>query len=189
MILPLIAVLLVGSPDSKLRVVDEASKPLAGLKVVREWQTSEEKKGTAEAITDKNGEVSFPRVETSISLFKRLTKPLLVFVPASCGPSWEIYGMSTYRIYTPGRFTLKFDSKIWKRDSGVWKRSDGLCIRDPDEMKKYHPNENYQEFYFFNITSSFDFTLMLFKEKEPNQAPEPTPTTVTPPAGQEARQP
>ena len=27
------------------------------------------------------------------------------------------------------------------------------------------------------------------KETEPNQAPEPTPTTVTPPAGQEARQP
>ena len=26
-------------------------------------------------------------------------------------------------------------------------------------------------------------------KKEPNQAPEPTPTTVTPPAGQEARQP
>ena len=26
-------------------------------------------------------------------------------------------------------------------------------------------------------------------ETEPNQAPEPTPTTVTPPAGQEARQP
>jgi zinc transporter ZupT len=27
------------------------------------------------------------------------------------------------------------------------------------------------------------------KRKQPNQAPEPTPTTVTPPAGQEARQP
>ena len=27
------------------------------------------------------------------------------------------------------------------------------------------------------------------RKKEPNQAPEPTPTTVTPPAGQEARQP
>ena len=27
------------------------------------------------------------------------------------------------------------------------------------------------------------------REKSPNQAPEPTPTTVTPPAGQEARQP
>jgi len=26
-------------------------------------------------------------------------------------------------------------------------------------------------------------------QKEPNQAPEPTPTAVTPPAGQEARQP
>jgi len=26
-------------------------------------------------------------------------------------------------------------------------------------------------------------------KKKPNQAPEPTPTTVTPPAGQEARQP
>jgi len=28
-----------------------------------------------------------------------------------------------------------------------------------------------------------------FKENQPNQSPEPTPTAVTPPAGQEARQP
>ena len=43
--------------------------------------------------------------------------------------------------------------------------------------------------------SSRDRLLLLFvedalsKKTEPNQAPEPTPTAVTPPAGQEARQP
>jgi hypothetical protein len=34
-----------------------------------------------------------------------------------------------------------------------------------------------------------DLRQQLLKSEKPNQAPEPTPTAVTPPAGQEARQP
>jgi len=172
MILTLLAVLLVGSPDSTLRVVDKAGAPMIGVRVVREWQTSEEKEGKADAITDKNGEARFPRVETSISALKKTLKPLLAYVPASCGPSSEIYGMTTFRVYTTKRFTQRFDEKIWKRDNEVWVRSDGLCIRAPEVIRKYDPTESYQELYFFNITSAFDFTLILYEE-EPNQSSQP----------------
>jgi len=41
-----------------------------------------------------------------------------------------------------------------------------------------------------HITTSYSLRKLLMAQKQPaNQAPEPTPTTVTPPAGQEARQP
>jgi hypothetical protein len=169
MILPLLAVLLVGSPDCKLHVVDQAGTPLTGIRVVRAWETSEGKKGTAEALTDTNGEVSFPKIETSISALTKVFKPLLVFVPASCGPSSEIYGLSTFRVYAAKYYTPHFDGKIWKRESEVWVRSDGLCIRDPAEERKYHPNDSYQELYFFNHKTTFDFTLVLYADA--NQPP------------------
>ena len=45
-------------------------------------------------------------------------------------------------------------------------------------------------FMLVSITIAVWLFLRLYPiETEPNQAPEPTPTTVTPPAGQEARQP
>ena len=73
---------LVASPNSKLRVVDDSKQPLTGVRVVRLWDTSEGQKGEEEAITDDRGEVSFKRVAVGMSMLKRLTKPLLVFVPA-----------------------------------------------------------------------------------------------------------
>src|SRR5580698_7980112 len=106
---------LVASPNAKLRIVADSGKPLGGLRVIRKWDTSEGQKGQDEAVTDRNGEVRFDRKAFTISLFKRLTKPLSVFVPASCGPGWEIYGHAEFDIYWPGGYRLKFDGATWKR--------------------------------------------------------------------------
>jgi len=138
---------------------------MPNVRVVREWKTSEGEKGESESLTDKNGDVVFPLVKTKISLIKRVTKPLLVFVPSSCGPSWEIYGMSTFRVYSSPNYTPQFDDKVWRRNMEVWERKDGLCFRDPEGVRKAFPDESFQEFYFFNIKGDFDFTLKLYKIK------------------------
>ena len=36
---------IVASPNSKFHIVDEARRPLAGLRVVRQWDTSEDPEG------------------------------------------------------------------------------------------------------------------------------------------------
>ena len=80
---------LAASPNSKLRIVDAMKQPLAGVRVVRSWDTSEEKKGETEASTDARGEVAFERVTFRMSMLRRVSKPLLIFVPSSCGPGWK----------------------------------------------------------------------------------------------------
>jgi hypothetical protein len=154
---------LVASPNSKLRVVDDSGHPLIGVRVVRGWSTSEEQHGENEAITDTSGVVSFQREAFSMSLLKRLTKPLLIFVPASCGPGWEVYGHSEFRIYWPDGYTLKFDDGSWKRVNEVWEGHDGICIRDPDVIRQYR-HESYVELYFFTMRHDFDYTLTVYRE-------------------------
>ena len=154
---------LVASPNSKVRVVDDSRQPLTGLLVVRSWETSEQQKGQQEAITDGNGQVSFRRVVVHMSLLKRLIKPLLVFVPVPCGPSWEIYGHSEFRIYWPYGYALKFDGATWKRVDEVYQSRDGVCIRDPEVVRQIG-HENYVELYFFNKRQDFDYTLTVYRQ-------------------------
>jgi len=45
------------------------------------------------------------------------------------------------------------------------------------------------EFDLYNMRDSDELWFVRWSEKEPNQAPEPTPMSVTPPAAQEPRQP
>jgi hypothetical protein len=157
---------LVASPHSTLRVVDGKKQPVSGLRVIRAWDTSEGQKGQEEAITDTKGEVSFKKVVVSMSVLKRLTKPLLIFVPASCGLGWDIYGHSEFHIYRPDGYTLKFDNTTWRREAEVYQNRDGVCIRDPDVIKQYRP-ENYVELYFFNKRQDFDYTLTLSRNDKP----------------------
>jgi hypothetical protein len=149
---------LIASPNSKIRVVDDSGRPLTGVRVVREWRTSEEHHGQDEAATDASGVVSFQQMAVHMSLLKRITKPLLVFVPASCGPGWEVYGHSEFRIYWPTGYALRLDGGKWKREYEVWKSADGVCIRDPAVIQQYR-HESYVELYFFNKRQDFEYTL------------------------------
>ncbi len=157
---------LVASPKANLCIVDDGKQPLAGLRVVRFWDTSEGQKGQEVGVTDSKGEVSFKRVAASMSLLKRLTKPLLIFVPASCGPGWEVYGHSEFHIYWPDGYTLKFDDAAWKRVSEVYQNRDGVCIRDPAIVRQFR-HENYVELYFFNKREDFHYTLTVYRKDNP----------------------
>lgn len=154
---------LVASPASHLRVVDDSRHPLTGVRIVRGWHTSESHQGEDEAHTDASGAVSFPRKAVRISMLKRLTKPLLVFVPAACGPAWEIYGYSEYRIYWPDGYTLMFDDPNWKKTGEAWQRSDGLCIRDPEIARKYQ-RADCVELYGYNMRHDFDYALTVYRK-------------------------
>jgi hypothetical protein len=156
---------LIASPPSRIRIVDDSGRPLTGVRVVRKWRTSEEHQGQDETITDATGAVSFPQEVVYMSSLKRITKPLLRFVPAICGPGWEVYGLSEFRIYWPEGCTLKFDDDKWKRVSEVWESGDGVCIRDPAVIRQYQ-NENYAELYFFSFSNKrhdFDYTLTVYR--------------------------
>ena len=156
---------LIASPNSKIRLVADSGRPLAGVRIVRKWCTSEEQHGETEAVTDSSGTVSFPQQAVHMSLLKRITKPLLIFVPASCGPGWEVYGLSEFRIYWPSGYTLRFDGDNWQRDAEVWKNRDDVCIRDPAVIQQYW-HESYVELYFFNKRQDFDYTLTVYRQQK-----------------------
>ena len=92
--------------------------------------------------------------------------------------------------------------------AGWWKHQPCLCISFP-EVRFFRdgkqilslsiPHDSKLRCYSQKSYRSGDFSIkeqrarqilsMLMSQKPANQSPEPTPTTVTPPAGQEARQP
>ncbi|MEO7300764.1 MAG: hypothetical protein ABI042_19535 [Verrucomicrobiota bacterium] len=161
---------LIATPNSKIRVIDDDKQPLTGLRVVRSWKTSEDQNGEEEAVTDSSGEVRFKQVGFSMSLLKRLTKPLLIFVPASCGLSWEIYGHSEFRIYWPNGYKLRFDDGTWKKVYSVYQNNDGVYMRDPERpithfrLKTSPKEERFVNFYFLNKREDFDYTLTVYKK-------------------------
>ena len=155
----------IASPNSKIRLVDDSGQPLGNVRIVRKWHTSEEQRGQEEAVTDSNGAVRFQQRSAQICMLKRITKPLLVFVPAACGPDGEIYGYSEFRIDWPSGYTLKFDGDKWKREGEVWKNQEGICIRDPDVIRQFG-HESYAELYFFNKSQDFDYTLTVYREQK-----------------------
>jgi len=100
-----------------------------------------------------------------MSMLKRVTKPLLIFVPASCGPGWEVYGLSEFRIYWPSGYALRFDKDKWKRELDVWENRDNVCIRDPAVIQQYQ-HESYVDLYFFNKPHGFEYTLTIYREQK-----------------------
>jgi hypothetical protein len=150
---------LVASPSATLKVVDENGKPLEGIRVTRQWDTSENQKGADQSITDSSGQVSFTRVEYRMTWLKRVTKPLLIFVPASCGPGWEVYGHSEFNVYWPQYCTLKFNKADWEKVHATYENREGIHIYDPDQSSQ----TNYVKLYTFNKRDDFAYTLKLYR--------------------------
>ena len=157
---------LVASPNSTIHVIDGGKQPVSGLRVIRSWETSEGQKGEEEVATDPKGEVSFKRQVFAMSLLKRLTKPLLIFVPASCGPGWEVYGKSDFKIYWPEGYTLKFDAAAWRLTGEVYQNREGVCIRDPNVIMQ-NRHESYVDLYAYNKRKDFDYTLTIYRKDKP----------------------
>ena len=150
---------LVASPGSILRVVDDSGNPLVGLRVTRQWDTSEAQKGEDQATTDIKGEVRFGRVEFRMSQLKRIAKPLLMFVPSACGPGWEVYGHAEFDIYWPEGYALKFDPAEWKKVYAAYENHDGIHIYDPLQSS----DKTYMGLYVFNKREDFEYTVTLFE--------------------------
>jgi hypothetical protein len=151
---------LVASPGSTLRIVDENGRPFVGLKVIRQWETSENQKGEDKNVTDDNGQVHFERIGFHISWLKRITKPLLVLVPAPCGLDWEIYGEAKFDIYWPQDYTVRFDDKEWEKIYATYENHDGIHIYDPVQAT----DKSYVELYVFNKREDFTYTLTLYQQ-------------------------
>lgn len=163
-----------GSPQCALRIVDQEGKPIAGLKVEREWKWdgSDNHKGRDEAVTDRDGRVSFQKVIINRYVITRIFKPLLIFVPAPCGPEWEIYTMTEFIIPWSGAYDLKFPPSDYKHVYAVYEDKNGTCITDPKEIEKWlrtfkkDLSQNYIRIHFFNRKNDCDFTLMVYKKIE-----------------------
>ena len=158
---------LVASPDSRLRLVDERGNPLVGVKITREWSTSEEQKGENVGVTDSDGQVRFARVAFPMSRLKLLTKMLLVLVPASCGPGWEVYGLSEFHIFWPPGHAVHFDDGSWHRTYEVYENRDKFYIGLPEvrwDGSELPKEDNYVRLFFFNKPNGFDYTLTLFRK-------------------------
>ena len=156
---------LAASPNSKLRIVDAMKQPLAGVRVVRSWDTSEEKKGETEASTDARGEVAFERVTFRMSMLRRVSKPLLIFVPSSCGPGWEVYSHSTFRIYCPDDCTLKPAGGAWKTDGEIYETADGIRILTSAYNRRYR-HGSWVELELLGQRKDFDYTLTVHRENK-----------------------
>ena len=118
------------------------------------------RRGEDEAVTDKNGQVNFQRIEFSISWLHRLTKPLLILVPASCGPGWEIYGESKFQIHMPAGYTLRFDNAAGKKTDAENENHDGIQIYDPAVTVE----NGFVGLSIFNKRKDFDYTLKAYKK-------------------------
>jgi hypothetical protein len=152
---------LVASPNVVLHVVDEGGRPLIGMRVVRQWDTSEGQKGEDETTTDAKGSVSFKRIEFRMSWLKRITKPLVIFVPASCGLGWEVYGHALFNIYWPRGYALRFDDRTWKKADATYENREGIHIYDPSLAS----NKDYIGLYVFNKRADFEYTITLYRAR------------------------
>jgi hypothetical protein len=149
---------LVASPVAVLRIVDGDGRPLAGIRIIRKWDTSEGQKGEDQITTDKQGKARFERIEFRLSQMKRVAKPLLVLVPSSCGPDWEVYGHAEFDIFWPVGYHLSFGSAEWKKVAATFENRDGIHIYDPSQASQ----TNYVGLYIFNKRDDFDYTLTLY---------------------------
>ncbi len=153
---------LIASPVSTIRVVDDNAKPLAGIRISREWETSEGQKSEEHNFTDSNGQVTFERVEFRMSWLKRIAKPLLIFEPSSCGSGWEVYGHAKFQIGRPEGYTFKFDTTGWTKFEATYENRDGIHVYYPVQ----NSDANIVEFYTFNKRDDYFFTITFSKESK-----------------------
>jgi len=151
---------LTASPDSTLRIIDGNGKPLIGMRVTRQWDTSEGEKGEDQNVTDNNGQGNFKRVEFQMNRLKRIAKPLLIFMPVSCGPGWEVYGHAEFDIYCTQDYTVKFDAAAWNKVNATYENRDGIHIYDPT----LNADKSHIGLYVFNKKEDFSYTLTLYRE-------------------------
>ena len=116
------------SPKCTLHILDQDGKPVPGLKVERAWDGSDGKKGQDEVTTDSSGMVAFEKVTITRSVIKRVFKPLLIFVPASCGPEWETYSSTKITVNWPGEYSLKSVPAGFKSDGSAFSDQGGTHI-------------------------------------------------------------
>ena len=151
----------VGSPNCTLRILDQDGRPVVGLKIKREWDGSDGKKGEEESATDKDGKVSFSKVIIRRSVIKRVFKPLLIFFPASCGPEWETTSFTGLTVNWPGAYELKLPLDVYKHKKDelfdYYYSKDGTRIDGPEI------NDKPFRIYFFDRKKDFDFTLKVYK--------------------------
>ncbi len=152
---------LIASPNTTLRIVDDHHQPVKGMRVVRIWSTSEEQKGQDESATDANGSVSFKQIAFRMSWLKRITKPLLILVPASCGPNWEVYADCEFDIYCRDGYKLMFDDVTLKKNETVSGDSDGIHI---DDVTYSNSQLQYEKLSISNKRNDIDYTLMVCKK-------------------------
>ena len=155
---------LIASPNFRFRLVDDSGQALEGVRVIREWRTSEGQEGKSETATDINGVVTFSEEVVHISILKFVTKPLFRFFPAMCGPGWEIYGTSEFRAYSPSGYILRSSPNQLDADRGTPRNKSGLEIRD--FRSKENPNESYIASYCLNRQQDLDCTLTFYREKK-----------------------
>jgi len=155
----------VASPESSIHVVDEIGRSMTGIRIVRQWNASGDQRGEEEASTDAAGTAYFRKKMASVSLLKRVTAPLLKYLPAICAPGEEIYGYSEFHIYRPAGYELRFNENLWQKIDEVYQNTNGVCIRDPALAQKYH-HENEIQFYISTMKDSFDYTLKLYRTQK-----------------------
>jgi hypothetical protein len=156
---------LIASPTSTLRIVDDSKQPVAGIRVVRSWDTSEKEKGEEEAMSDAKGEVSFERVTFRMSMLRHVSKPLLIFVPSSCASGWEVYSHSVFRIHCPDDYTLKLNGGTWKTEGEIYETKDGVRILTAAYNRRYR-HVSWLELDISGRRKDFDYTLTVHRENK-----------------------
>jgi hypothetical protein len=150
--------------------------------VERSWNTSARQKDKEEQITDTEGRVQFDKETGTVPLMGRLVRPLAAFLPMPCAPGSEFYTHTTFRIFWPNGYTLKFDDKEWRQAYNAYCNRERIFIRDPQFSKRRRDSfamvteanggfqliptnwvESYVELYFSNRERDFDFTLQIYK--------------------------
>ncbi len=158
------------SPKCTLHILDQNGNPIAGLHVIREWDDSGDQKGKDSATTDKDGMVIYEKVVIKRNAMKRVFKPLLIFVPAACGPNWETYSSTeiTIAVNSPdGSYSLKPIPVGFKAGESAFSDKDGTHIicAHPVEYTQRHLGlefgRNFITISFLNRKKNKDFDLTL----------------------------
>lgn len=158
------------SPKCTLHILDQDGKPIAGLHVVREWNDSGDQKGQDTATTDKDGMVVYEKVAVQRSVIRRVFKPFLIFVPASCGPNWETYSSTQITVAvstSDGSYRLKPAPAGFKPGESFFSDNDGTRIicSQPEQYTQRHLGpefgRNFITISFTNRKKNRDFDLTL----------------------------
>jgi hypothetical protein len=148
----------VASPNCILRVVNDRNEPLSGVRVIRTWQTTDERQGTESVLSNSNCEARFKQVSSSVILLKRVLVPALALLPMPGAPGGQIYGISEFKIDPPLGYKLKLNTSQMIRENEVWEDANGVCVRDPGVIRQYY-HDDHVELYFFRYDKDFELSL------------------------------